>query len=239
MSIKLKYLSAAATLLAGFGSPGPAVAEFEVGGQVTVASDYMFRGVSQTMSSPALQLELDVSHDSGWYGYAWASNVDFTDSGTPDDGARAEVDIVVGYVHDLGSNVTLGIDASAYMFPGTDAGVDYDYMEMHTCLTVNDQHHFTIGYSDDVFNSGTKGVFYSVGSDFALSERLSLGLELAHYDLDDGHDMAYSYGVLSLAGELKAVGWELSYFTTTSDAKKLFYETTIDDRLILSLMLSF
>lgn len=236
---KLQGLAAITALLASVGLSGPAEAELDVGGQITLTSDYTFRGVSQTMSNPAVQVELDVDHDSGWYGYIWASNVHFTDSNTPDDGARAEVDFVIGYAHSIDQNVSLGVDVSAYTFPGTKSGFNYDYVELHTTLTANDQYRLTIGYSDNVFNSGSSGIFYSAGSDFALSERLSLGLELAHYDLDDGHDMAYSYGMLSLAGELTSFDWQLSFLTTSSEAEEIFYASNVDDRLILSLTMPF
>ena len=44
---------------------------------VTVASDYMFNGVSQTGNDPALQASLDYAANQGIYLGAWTSNVDF------------------------------------------------------------------------------------------------------------------------------------------------------------------
>ncbi|HAU05178.1 MAG TPA: hypothetical protein DCS78_09930, partial [Pseudoalteromonas shioyasakiensis] len=47
---------------------------------VTLASDYTFNGVSQTMNDPAIQGSLDYAFaDSGMYVGTWASNVDFGD----------------------------------------------------------------------------------------------------------------------------------------------------------------
>lgn len=225
--------------LAFSGLSGDAAADINVGGQVTVVTDYLFRGVSQTMSGAAAQAELDIAHDSGWYGYAWASNVDFTDSATPDDGAAVEFDLAAGYVHSIGDNVTVGLEATAYLFPGTKDGYDYDYTELQGSFTLHDRHSLTIAYSDDVFGSGTEGIFYALGSGLALSEQLSLGVELGYYDLSDGYDMAYSYAQMSLAGALKSLGWQLSYVTTADEAGSLFYESTIDDQLTFALTMSF
>ena len=81
--------------------PMVASAEWEGSANVTLTSDYVFRGVSQTDEDPAIQGGFDLSHDSGFYIGAWASNVDFNeeDSTDPaaDDAADMELDLKVGY----------------------------------------------------------------------------------------------------------------------------------------------
>ena len=57
-----------------------ATANAEVSSTITVASDYDFRGITQTARDPALQASLDWAAESGLYVGAWASNVDFGDS---------------------------------------------------------------------------------------------------------------------------------------------------------------
>ncbi|CUI17988.1 hypothetical secreted protein [Candidatus Protochlamydia naegleriophila] len=47
-------------------------------GNVSLVSDYRFRGISQTMRRPAIQGGFDYSHTSGVYLGTWASNVDGT-----------------------------------------------------------------------------------------------------------------------------------------------------------------
>jgi len=47
-------------------------------GNVSIVSDYRFRGISQTMRRPAIQGGFDYSHTSGIYLGTWASNVDGT-----------------------------------------------------------------------------------------------------------------------------------------------------------------
>ena len=48
---------------------------------VTAVSDYVFRGITQTDSHPAIQGGFDYAHASGLYAGLWASNVDFNDGG--------------------------------------------------------------------------------------------------------------------------------------------------------------
>jgi uncharacterized protein (TIGR02001 family) len=47
-------------------------------GNISLVSDYRFRGISQTMRKPAIQGGFDYAHASGIYVGTWASNVDGT-----------------------------------------------------------------------------------------------------------------------------------------------------------------
>lgn len=239
MRCKPRGIAAATATSALLGIGSPAGADIDVGGQVTIATDYMFRGASQTMSGTALQGELGVETDTGWYGYVWASNVDFTDAGAQDDGASLELDLDVGYAHVVYDRLTVSLGAAAYLFPDTESDFDYDYVEWHGSLSVDDRHRLSIGYSDDVFATGTTGIWYEASTGVVLSEQLSLGIELGHYDLEHGFDTSYSYAVLSLAGSLQTIGWQLSYFTTSDEAGEVYVESAVSDRLVLALSLEF
>ena len=231
--------SAAVAAVALIGISSAAGASIDVRGQLTIATDYMYRGASQTMSGAALQGEVGIEAGNGWYGYAWASNVDFTDSDAEDDGASLEVDLDVGYAHVVNDRVGVSLGVAAYLFPGTRPGLDYDYAEWYGSLSVDDQHGLTIAYSDDVFGSSTTGIFYEARTGIELSEQLYLGIELGHYDLEDGYDISYNYAMLSLAGSLQAIGWQLSYFTTSDAAAEIHFEPAVSDRLVLALTLEF
>ena len=227
--------SAAALL----GIAGPAAAELQVSGEVTLATDYMFRGASQTMSGTALQAGVGVQAETGWAGYLWASNVDFTDDGAADDGASLELDLEAGYTHVLHDGLAVSLGVAAYFFPGTEANVDYDYLEWQGSLLAADRHHFQIGYSDDVFATGSTGIWYEAGTYIELSDQLNLGIDLGFYDLEDGYDTSYNYAVLSLAGGLQGIGWQLSYFTTSDEAAQVYDESVVSDRIVLALSLEF
>lgn len=216
-----------------------ALADVETGGRLTIASDYMFRGVSQTMSGAAVHGEFGIEADNGWYGYAWVSNVDFTESGTADDGARLEIDLQVGYEQVLTERLTATFSVSTYLFPGTAPGSDYNYAELGFALAVDGYHSLAVGFSNDVFGSDTTGIFYAAGSGLSLSEQVAFGIELGHYDLEDGYDLSYNYATLSISGELDPIHWQLSYFTTSEAAEEIFYDSTVDDRIVVTLSFEF
>ena len=86
---KLIRSSLAAGLLAA-----PMLANAEISANVALTSDYVWRGVSQTLEDPAIQGGFDYAHDSGFAAGVWASNVDFYETGDiDDDGADMELDL--------------------------------------------------------------------------------------------------------------------------------------------------
>jgi uncharacterized protein (TIGR02001 family) len=85
-----------------------------VSGSVALASDYRFRGVSQTNKEMTVQGGVTVSHDSGFYVGTWAANL--SGWGTFG-GANMELDLIGGYKADLGG-ATLDVGVTWYMYPG-------------------------------------------------------------------------------------------------------------------------
>jgi len=101
-----------------------------VSGSVAIASDYRFRGVSQSDSEMAVQGGLTIAHDSGVYAGAWASNL--AGWGTFG-GANMELDLIGGYRAKLAGNATLDVGLTWYMYPG---GADKtDFAEPFAKLT--------------------------------------------------------------------------------------------------------
>lgn len=64
--------------------------DWNLSGNVTLASDYRWRGISMTQNEPAIQGGLRVTHKSGAYAGVWASNTDVLN------GASIEADYMLG-----------------------------------------------------------------------------------------------------------------------------------------------
>ncbi len=75
----MKKTLLAAALAAAFAAPSLVYAQAKsphtFTGNVTVANDYRFRGISQTFEQPTIQGGFDYSHANGFYAGMWASNV--------------------------------------------------------------------------------------------------------------------------------------------------------------------
>ncbi len=101
-----------------------------VSGSAAIASDYRFRGVSQSDGEMAVQGGITVAHDSGLYAGTWASSL--AGWGTFG-GANIELDLIGGYRTKLSGDATLDIGLTWYLYPG---GADTtDFAEPHVRLT--------------------------------------------------------------------------------------------------------
>ena len=125
--MKLKSLLAAVVLAAPLAmTPGVAWAQdgegeeatptWDLSGEIGIATDYRFRGLSLSDKEPEGTAMLSVAHKSGFYGSVWASNVDLG-SGKADD---LEADWTIGFSKDVGN---LNFDVG---------GIYYTYLGDHT-----------------------------------------------------------------------------------------------------------
>ena len=100
-------------------------------GNLTLASDYRFRGISQTFRLPTIQGGFDYSHSSGFYAGNWNSNV----SGNLfQNGAGLEMDVYAGYKFEPIKDFTADIGVLYYYYPGASigtTGVKYNNGEIY------------------------------------------------------------------------------------------------------------
>ena len=92
-----------------------------VTGNVAVVSDYRFRGVSQSDEEIAVQGGVTLTHESGFYGGFWGSNL--AGWGTFG-GANLELDVIGGYKRPLAGG-TVDVGLTWYMYPGGAANTDF------------------------------------------------------------------------------------------------------------------
>ncbi|HYF59649.1 MAG TPA: TorF family putative porin [Burkholderiaceae bacterium] len=105
--LSLAVAAAVAAPLTASAEPSP------VTGNLTIASDYRFRGISQTYLGPAIQGGIDYAHPSGFYVGNWNSNVTsllFTG------GSGIEMDFYAGYKRSFG-DIGLDVGTIYYYYP--------------------------------------------------------------------------------------------------------------------------
>jgi uncharacterized protein (TIGR02001 family) len=129
----------AATVLtaAALGAAAPASAEvpipgtgLSVSGEAQIMSDYRFRGISRSDEDPAVQANVTLSHDSGFYAGTRATSLNGLDNfrlrdPQLDDLGDIEFDIYAGYGRDLGGGLTLDAGLMYYAFSGAEGRANY------------------------------------------------------------------------------------------------------------------
>lgn len=86
----------------------------DITGNLTLVSDYAFRGISQTWERPAIQGGFDYTHASGFYLGTWASNV----SGNTYPNANMEWDFYGGYNGKINDDLSYNVGLLQYYYPG-------------------------------------------------------------------------------------------------------------------------
>jgi uncharacterized protein (TIGR02001 family) len=105
--------------LAGPSDGGP------LAGDLTLVSDYRYRGVSLSDDRPALQADLTYTSAAGFYANAWTSTI------APYGGARHELDLTLGRQFTI-DGFAFDAAASAYTYPGAPSR---DYLEIPVSLS--------------------------------------------------------------------------------------------------------
>jgi uncharacterized protein (TIGR02001 family) len=114
---------------------------------VSLTTDYRYRGISQSRLKPAIQGGVDYAFSNGFYIGAWASSIKWIkDAGG---GANAEIDVYGGYKGEITKDLTYDVGVLTYQYPGHDLSVSPATTEIYGALTFGPA---TLKYSHSVTN---------------------------------------------------------------------------------------
>jgi uncharacterized protein (TIGR02001 family) len=225
--------------LAAAALAAPLLALAQVTGNMTIATDYRFRGLSQTMSDgladlndggPAFQGGIDYAHPSGFYIGNWNSNV----SSAIYPNSNLEMDFYGGYKKAFGD---FGVDVGAiyYFYPGSRATIS-NLQTGETCTDCRiDNTEIYVGGSwkflsakffyaiDDFFGiPGTDGSWYlDLNGTFEVAKGLSVVGHVGRQEVNDFSDANYTDWKVGVTYDL--AGWVLGAAYIDTNAKSSVY----------------
>ena len=178
-----------------------------VSANVSFASDYIWRGMTQT-DGPAMSGGFDYAAESGFYAGIWGSNVNFND------GAGSELDYYFGYGFEVGG---VGVDLGyvAFDYPENNTGLDFE--EVVIGLSMGDLGFtFALGqdsapdYTEISYAFGDFGFSYGEYDDYGDNFGISYGFSCGSYDCglaysdfsDDGYGADEDAFVFSVSASL-------------------------------------
>jgi uncharacterized protein (TIGR02001 family) len=168
----------------------------------------MYRGVSQTQGSGAVQGGLDIGHESGLYVGTWASNVNFGGD------ASVEFDYYAGFSRDLNETLSMDIGYVAYTYPGEAALNFGEYYGSLSAWGV------TLGaaYSDD-FGGNDTTLYSYIGYEYELPMDIGLSLSYGEYDFKDAYSVtnSESYNDWSVGLSKTLLGLDVGLAYTDTD----------------------
>jgi uncharacterized protein (TIGR02001 family) len=186
--------------------PGLAVAQAKsphtFTGNISLISDYRFRGISQTFHKPALQGGFDYSHANGLYLGNWNSNVN-EGAGFP--AGNLEMDFYGGWKGSFGD---FGIDLGAiyYYYPGSDANrtAGTHFVNPRNAAWVH-----TGGVDNKEVYIGASWKWISLKYYHAIDDYFSLPRtkNSNYWDLSANYDLGNGWGILGHVGRFQLKGW--------------------------------
>jgi uncharacterized protein (TIGR02001 family) len=214
--------------------PAPAVAvdaEHSFSGNLTVGSDYRFRGFTQTDYQPTVQGGIDYAHKSGFYLGNWNSNV----SQNAFNGAPIEMDFYGGWKTTI-EGFGLDIGAIYYYYPGTgEYNPDFEAKNFEAYIggsygPVSLKYFYAFSNFFGLEGPGidTKGSQYlditgnfDLGNGFALVAHAGYQKIKNYKDLGGLRDNVWDYK-LGATYDIAGSGWIVGGFWVSTSEKELF-----------------
>jgi uncharacterized protein (TIGR02001 family) len=207
-SFKLAAIAATATLALGVAAQAKAEDGPSVSFNVGAASDYVFRGYSQTDSKPQVYGGADLGIGI-FYAGTWVSNVDFGDS------TSMEYDLYAGFKPTLGP-VSLDVGLVRYGYTNQEDGADLDFWEGKLAGSVA-AGKGTVGgavyYTPENFGQTGKATYVELNGSMPIAEKLSVSGAVGHQALEgDGDYETWNLGVGYAINDV--FGLDLRYWDT-------------------------
>jgi uncharacterized protein (TIGR02001 family) len=234
--MKLALVAAAASVAMG----GAAMAEeLKLSYNAGVASNYIFRGISNTDTKGQVFGGIDASYGIGYAG-VWTSNVDF---GTPN--PDQEIDVYAGVKPTVGpASLDFGVIYYGYSKDKNGAPGQYGYFEVKAAGSVP-AGPATVGaavyYSPEFPGKGGEALYYELNGSIPLEEKLTLSGAIGRQDVDANNyfgGQTTSY-VTWNAGVTAAITDHVSADVRYSDTNKSDYGSIWHATVTASLKVAF
>jgi len=214
-------------------------------GKVALYSEYEYRGIGQTAEKPALQLNLDYAHKSGFYVGTFLTNIKWLEELSPGSNANIEWDIYGGFKFPVGADVTLDVGYLRYEYPSSsEFNPKPNTDEVYIGASWGPA---TLKYSYSINN--TFGVPNSKGSDYIelainypVIDKVTLNAILGHQNFKNNGSLSYTVYKLGATYDF-GNGFNVGAYYKGTDAEEALYTVKgkdwSKDRLVAFVSYSF
>ena len=188
---------------------------------VTLGTEYIYRGIAQTKGDPTLQGGFDYALNNGFYVGAWGSNISWiSDAGvypgeTYTASSSLELDVYGGYKGSISGDLGYDVGILTYNYPGKHFGsFDPNTVEIYGALSykwLTAKYSVTTGSlfgwtkSDGVSKTSGSGYLDLSGS-YDMGGGLSLGAHVGHQTVSGNSNASYSDYSVSVSKEIAKAG---------------------------------
>lgn len=193
-------------------------------GRITLASDYVFRGESETEDGdiPALQGDITWTHSSHFYAGVFTSSNKFY--------SAPEVDAVIApYIGKFGDSGLWGINYNVfvfhYMYPGV-SELDYTELWLNVSKDINNTNigiEVTPTLNDWFGVDGWQGVNYALHVKHTLNNRWKLSASFGKQDLDGEGAQGWRHWNVGVNKQFFGMDFDVRYHDSDVDSSHRVY----------------
>lgn len=223
-----KLLLAAAVGAAFVGSiaqAGEAKPDNELSFNVGVASEYRYRGISQSRLDPALQGGADYTHNpSGFYAGTWLSSIKWTkDAGGSGD---VEWDLYAGKKGQIAKDVSYDVGVLSYVYPSNGLDKVAGWANANTTEVYGQIGYGPVyaKYSHSVTNlfgfvDSKNSGYLDLGASLEVAPGYTLGLHVGRQSVKNNSAYAYNDWKVGINKEFVGINFGLAVIGTNADDK--------------------
>lgn len=186
----------------------------EFSANVTLTTNYMYRGVTQTNDGPAIQGGFDYAYGAFYVG-TWASNLDFDDGSS----SGIEIDYYAGWAPSV-NGVDLDFGILYYTYPDSrDDLAEQDFLEFYagagTSIGEKIAVGFKVSYSPDFYLESGGAWYPEVSVGFAITDRLGADIHAGFQTFEDDLQDDYTDYNVGLTYSCDWADLDLRYYDTS------------------------
>jgi len=222
-------LSAAATMCAPIlaSAQQAATSPHTFTGNVSLASEYLYRGIAQTRGKPAIQGGFDYAHSSGFYLGTWESNISWISDAVPGASSSLEADIYGGYKGSFAKDFGFDVGVLTYNYPGTGKpDPKPDTTEVYGALSwkwLTGKYSYSttnlFGWKNPTTGADSKGSgYWDLTGNYDMGSGFSLIGHVGYQDVHGFSDASYTDWKLGVSKDLGVGTLGLYYSDTNAKA---------------------
>jgi len=231
----MRYSLIASALLGALALPQVASADepakeepsYTLTGNVSIVSEYIYRGIGQSNRKPAIQGGFDFAHNSGFYLGTWGSSISWLNDADVGEGSSMEWDFYGGYkgtVGDFGYDVGL----LQYYYPGnfdgfTSPNTTEGYVGASwKFLSAKASYAFTNLFGAQTpEGKDTDGSYYlELNGTYEVGAGFSAVGHVGYQSVKDFDDASYTDWKLGVTKDFLGLSWGLYYVGTNAKGKE-------------------
>jgi uncharacterized protein (TIGR02001 family) len=206
---------------------------------LTLTSEYVFQGISQTDDSPVIQAGISQDFTDNLYASLWVSEIDYVSIYPSWDDNSIEADYSLSYRHNPGADLSSSITFTHYNYEADSVPYDYDYNELSLALEYQQRFLAAINYSKGLFASDTGTFSYQATWQQILPSELLLAAGAGYNDISKIAGSGYAYWNLTVSSKINDFVVDIGYYQADRDAESIYGENRAGARFTLSVSYGF